>query len=33
MVVKNKYYLYVVLTQNKIKHINIPQKMECTLNN
>jgi hypothetical protein len=33
MVVQNKYYLYVVLTKNKIRHINISQRMEWTLNN
>jgi hypothetical protein len=33
MVVQNKYYLYVVLTKNKIRHINISQQTECTLNN
>jgi hypothetical protein len=32
MVVQNKYYLYVVLTKNKIRHINIIQQTECTLN-
>jgi hypothetical protein len=31
--VENKYYLHVVLTQNKIRHINIVQEMEYTLNN
>jgi hypothetical protein len=31
--VKNKYYLYDVLTQNKIRHINIVQETEYTLNN
>jgi hypothetical protein len=31
--VENKYYLYVVLTQNKIGHINIVQETEYTLNN
>jgi hypothetical protein len=25
--------LYVVLTKNKIRHINIIQQIECTLNN
>jgi hypothetical protein len=25
--------LYVVLTKNKIRHINITQQTECTLNN
>jgi hypothetical protein len=33
MVVENKYYLYVVLTKNKIRYINITQQTECTLNN
>jgi hypothetical protein len=33
MAVQNKYYLYVVLTKNKIRHINITQQPECTLNN
>ena len=34
MVVSNKYYLYVVvLTKNKIRHINIIQETEYTLNN
>jgi hypothetical protein len=33
MVVWNEYYLYVVLTKNKIRHINIIQQTECTLNN
>ena len=33
MVVENKYYFYVVLTKNKIRHINIIHKMEYTLNN
>jgi hypothetical protein len=33
MFVKNKYYLYVVLTNNKIRHINITQQTECTLSN
>jgi hypothetical protein len=31
--VGNKYYLYVILTKNKIRHINIVQEMEYTLNN
>jgi hypothetical protein len=31
--VKNKYYLYDVLTWNRIRHINIVQEMEYTLNN
>jgi hypothetical protein len=31
--VENKYYLYDVLTYNKIRHINIVQEMEYTLNN
>jgi hypothetical protein len=31
--VENKYYLYDVLTQNKIRHINIVQEMEYTLYN
>jgi hypothetical protein len=30
---ENKYYLYVVLTYNKIRHINIVQETEYTLNN
>ena len=33
MVVENKYYFYVVLTKNKIRHINIIHEMEYTLNN
>jgi hypothetical protein len=33
MVVWDKYYLYVVLTKNKIRHINIIQQMDYTLNN
>jgi hypothetical protein len=33
MVVSNKYYLYVLITKNKIRHINITQQTECTLNN
>ena len=33
MVVENKYYFYVVLTKNKIRHINIIHKTEYTLNN
>jgi hypothetical protein len=31
--VENKYYLYDVLTKNKIRHINIVQETEYTLNN
>jgi hypothetical protein len=31
--VENKYYLYDVLTYNKIRHINIVQETEYTLNN
>jgi hypothetical protein len=31
--VENKYHLYDVLTYNKIRHINIVQEMEYTLNN
>jgi hypothetical protein len=31
--VENKYYLYVVLTLNMIRHINIVQETEYTLNN
>jgi hypothetical protein len=31
--VENKYYLYDVLTQNKIRHINIVHETEYTLNN
>jgi hypothetical protein len=31
--VENKYYLYVVLTWNKIRHINIVQETEYTLKN
>jgi hypothetical protein len=33
MVVLNKYYLYIVVTKNKIRYINITQQTECTLNN
>ena len=33
MVVENKYYFYVVLTKNKIRHIKIIHEMEYTLNN
>ena len=33
MVVENKYYFYVVLTKNKIRHINIIHETEYTLNN
>ena len=33
MVVENKYYFYVVLTKNKIRHINIINETEYTLNN
>jgi hypothetical protein len=31
--VENKYYLYVVLTSIKIRHINIVHETEYTLNN
>jgi hypothetical protein len=31
--VENKYYLYAVLTYNKIRHINIVQETEYTLYN
>ena len=33
MVVENKYYFYVVLTKNKIRHINIIHETEYKLNN